>query len=80
MEERKISLRNHAELFASELDEVALQLGNIIDDLDANPEDWTDDDVCGAMRDLYDAICVVAEKSWELENMLSEKEIGKMKI
>jgi len=38
MAEHKLTLRNHAELFAGDLDEVALNLGNIIDDIDANED------------------------------------------
>jgi len=79
-EERKLTLRNHAELFASELDEVALNLGNIIDDIDANDNDWIDEDVYQEMQDLHDALRDASDKAWSLENLCEEREMGKKRF
>jgi hypothetical protein len=79
-EERKLTLRNHAELFAGDLDEVALNLGNIIDDIDANEDEWIDDEVYQGMQDLFDAVRDAVDKAWELENLCQEREMGKKRF
>ena len=79
-EERKLTLRNHAELFAGYLDEVALNLGNIIDDIDANEDKWIDDDVYQSMQDLFDAVRDAVDKAWELENLCQKREMGKRRF
>lgn len=79
-EERKLTLRNHAELFASELDEVALNLGNIIDDIDANEDEWIDDEVYQSMQNLFDVVRDAVDKAWVLENLCQEREMGKKRF
>ncbi len=80
MEGHKLTLRNHAELFAGDLDEVALNLGNIIDDIDANEDEWIDDDVYQSMHDLFDAVRDAVDKAWALENLCQEREMGKRRF
>lgn len=80
MAEHKLTLRNHAELFAGDLDEVALNLGNIIDDIDANENEWIDDDVYQSMQDLFDAVRDAVDKAWALENLCQEREMGKRRF
>ena len=80
MEGHKLTLRNHAELFAGDLDEVALNLGNIIDDIDANEDEWVDDEVYQGMQDLFDAVRDAVDKAWALENLCQEREMGKKRF
>ena len=79
-EERKLTLRNHAELFAGDLDEVALNLGNIIDDIDANPDETIDDEVYTRLQDLLDKVKEANDMAWELENMLETNFMGKRRF
>lgn len=80
MAEHKLTLRNHAELFAGDLDEVALNLGNIIDDIDANPDETIDDEVYTRLQDLLDKVKEANDMAWELENMLETNFMGKRRF
>jgi len=78
--ERKLTLRNHAELAASELEEVVLNLGNIIDDIDANQDERIDDDVYTDLQDLHDKVREASSMAWELEILCQEREMGKRRF
>ena len=78
--ERKLTLRNHAELAASELEEVVLNLGNIIDDIDANQDERIDDDVYTDLQDLHDKVREASSMAWELENLCQEREMGRRRF
>lgn len=79
-EENKLTLRNHAELIASELDDAALKVENIIDDIDANQDEWIDDDVYTGLQDLLDKLKDVNDTAWTLENLCQEREMGKRRF
>lgn len=79
-EERKLTLRNHAELMAGELDDVMLKVANIIDDIDANPGETIDDDIYTMLQDLLGKTKEANDVAWELENLCQEREMGKRRF
>ena len=79
-EERKLTLRNHAELMASDLDDAMLKIANIIDDIDANPDETIDDDIYTGLQDLLDKLKEVNDVAWALENLCQEREMGKRRF
>ena len=79
-EERKLTLRNHAELMASELDDITLKASNIIDDIDANPDEPIDDDIYTALQNLLNEFKYACDAAWELENMLETNFMGKRRF
>lgn len=79
-EERKLTLRNHAELMASDLDDAMLKVANIIDNIDANPDETIDDDIYTGLQDLLDKLKEVNDAAWELENLCREREMGKRRF
>ena len=80
MEERKLTLRNHAELMAGELDDAILKVASIIDDIDANPDETIDDDIYTGLQDLLDKLKEVNDVAWALENLCQEREMGKRRF
>lgn len=79
-EERKLTLRNHAELMAGDLDDVMLKVASIIDDIDANPDETIDDDIYTGLQDLLDKTKEANDVAWELENLCQEREMGKRRF
>ncbi len=79
-EERKLTLCNHAELMASDLDDVMLKVANIIDNIDANPDETIDDDIYTMLQDLLDKTKEANDVAWELENLCQEREMGKRRF
>ena len=79
-EERKLTLRNHAELMASDLDDAMLKVASIIDDIDANPGETIDDDIYTGLQDLLDKLKEVNDVAWALENLCREREMGKRRF
>lgn len=79
-EERKLTLRNHAELMASELDDITLKASNIIDDIDANPDEPIDDDIYTALQNLLNELKYACDAAWGLENLCQEREMGKKRF
>lgn len=79
-EERKLTLRNHAELMAGELDDITLKASNIIDDIDANPDEPIDDDIYTALQNLLNELKYACDAAWELENLCQEREMGKKRF
>jgi len=80
MNENKLTLRNHAELISTDLDDVALRLENIIDDIDANPDETIDDEIYTRLQDLLDKVKEANDMAWELENMLETNFMGKRRF
>lgn len=79
-EERKLTLRNHAELMAGDLDDVMLKVANIIDNIDANPDETIDDDIYTGLQNLLDKLKEASDTAWELENLCQEREMGKRRF
>jgi len=79
-EERKLTLRNHAELMASDLDDAMLKVASIIDDIDSNPDETIDDDIYTGLQDLLDKLKEVNDVAWALENLCQEREMGKRRF
>ena len=79
-EERKLTLRNHAELMASDLDDVILKVASIIDDIDDNPDETIDDDIYTGLQDLLDKLKEASDTAWALENLCQEREMGKRRF
>ena len=79
-EERKLTLRNHAELMASDLDDVMLKVASIIDDIDSNPDETIDDDIYTGLQDLLDKLKEASDVAWALENLCQEREMGKRRF
>ena len=80
MEVHKLTLRNHAELIASEVDDAALKISNIIDDIDANQDEWIDDDVYAGLQNLLNELKYANDAAWALENLCQEREMGKRRF
>ena len=80
MEERKLTLRNHVKLMASELDDAMLKVASIIDDIDANPDETIDDDIYTALQNLLNELKYANDAAWELENLCQEREMGKRRF
>ena len=79
-EERKLTLRNHAELMASDLDDVMLKVASIIDDIDSNPDETIDDDIYTALQNLLNELKYASDAAWGLENLCQEREMGKRRF
>lgn len=79
-EERKLTLRNHAELMAGDLDDVMLKVASIIDDIDANPGETIDDDIYTGLQDLLGKLKEASDVAWSLENLCQEREMGKRRF
>lgn len=79
-EERKLTLRNHAELMAGELDDITLKASSIIDDIDANSDETIDDDIYTALQNLLNELKYACDAAWALENLCQEREMGKRRF
>ena len=80
MEVHKLTLRNHLELIAGDIDDATLKISNIIDDIDANQDEWIDNDIYTELQDLFDKLKETNIAAWALENLCQEREMGKRRF
>lgn len=80
MEERKLTLRNHIELFADELCEVGTKLDTIIDDIKNTENEWIDDEIVSEMEKLLKDVLNAGGNAWELENRLHNCTFGERRF
>ena len=78
--EHKLTLRNHAELIASELDDMMQKVSSIIETIDANQNEWIDDDVYASLQNLLNELKYANDAAWELENLCQKREMGKVRF
>lgn len=80
--ERKLTLRNHAELFASELSDISNKLGELVVSvgIEEDEEGWLDLYVYNNMKELCDKISEATSLAWQLENDLAESDMGKRRF
>lgn len=80
MEERKLTLRNHLELIASDLSEAGTKLESLVADINNVKNEWIDDDILGDVIDLLGDVLNAADKAWGLENRLQDCDMGKWRF
>ena len=80
MEERKLTLRNHLELIASDLSETGTKLESLVADINNVKNEWIDDDILGDIIDLLGDVLNAADKAWGLENRFQDCDMGKWRF
>ena len=80
MDGHKLTLRNHFELFASDIGDIKNTVDGILCEIDSNTDEFIDDEIYCGMKDFQHMMREAWLKAWELENLCQEREMGKKRF